>query len=326
MKSFLQVIGTLLYSAAASCIVFWFHWWVTLLATTSINEWGTFLLFLFVAESALIGLIGIITGKSTPLAALAAYITGGNMAAEIVYIIIFAIAGLGACVLPFMFINMESTAVNWAAAVTQAINIAIIYTMFIASYFFNPNANRIRKIQSLINKDRTVTDAINIMDGWLVSSCVGMDCGVALLVITELKRFPKYYLYLTYKERTPTAEEIKNLHLALTDKDSIVSKAHKKNITVESYLAGYTDKYKNPDVRAALSLCIPYKRYMQYDDIYENHLMLKMLYGEDSKEANTYILEKCKLIKYPQEFLKYTQFRARNKSQLQIISDFLDLS
>ena len=267
MKSFLQVISTLLYSAAASCIVFWFHWWVTLFATTSINEWGTFLLFLFVAESALIGLIGIVTGKSTPLAALAAYITGGNMAAEIVYIIIFAIAGLGACVLPFMFINMESTAVNWAAAITQAINIAIIYTMFIASYFFNPNANRIRKIQFLINKDRTVTDAINIMDGWLVSSCVGMDCGVALLVIPELKMCPKYYLYLTYNERTPTAEEIKNLHLALTDKDSIVSKAHRKNITVESYLARYTDKYKNPDVRATLSLCIPYKRYMQYNAV-----------------------------------------------------------
>lgn len=316
MKSFLQVIGTLLYSAAASCIVFWFHWWVTLLATTSINEWGTFLLFLFVAESALIGLIGIVTGKSTPLAALAAYITGGNMAAEIVYIIIFAIAGLGACVLPFMFINMESTAVNWAAAVTQAINIAIIYTMFIASYFFNPNANRIRKIQSLINKDRTVTDAINIMDGWLVSSCVGMDCGVALLVITELKRFPKYYLYLTYKERTPTAEEIKNLHLALTDKDSIVSKAHKKNITVESYLAEYTDKTKDPDIRTALKLCIPLKRYRQYGETYDKYQELKMFFGEDSQEANTFILKMCQQTKYPYEWLRYSQNRISQETQL----------
>lgn len=200
--------------------------------------------------------------------------------------------------------------------------IVILLAIFIA-YFFNPSANRIRKIQSLINKDRTVTDAINIIDDWLISSCVGMDCGIRILVIPELKMWPKYYLYLTYKERMPTAEEIKNLHLALTNENSIVSKAHKKNITVESYLTEYTDKYKNSDMRAALSLYIPIKRYMLYEDIYYNYLSLKMLHGEDSKEANTYIAEKSKLIKYPDEWLKYLQYRARYKTSLQIFSDFL---
>lgn len=193
--------------------------------------------------------------------------------------------------------------------------IVILLAIFIA-YFFNPSANRIRKIQSLINKDRTVTDAINIMDDWLVSSCVGMDCGVALLVIPELKMCPKYYLYLTYKERMPTAEEIKNLYLTLTNESSIVTKAHKKNITVESYLAEYTDKTKDPDIRTALKLCIPLKRYRQYGETYDKYQELKMFFGEDSQEANTFILKMCQQTKYPYEWLRYSQNRISQETQL----------
>ena len=132
MKSFLQVIGTLLYSAAASSLVYLFLWWVTPYVMM-INGWGTFFLFLFFVESAL---IGIVTLGTTLLALVAAYITGGNMAAKIVYIIIFAIAGLWSCVLPFN-IDMEYAAVNWAVAITQAINIAIIYIGMIYSVFID---------------------------------------------------------------------------------------------------------------------------------------------------------------------------------------------
>ena len=133
MKSFLRVIGTLLYSVAASSLVYLFLWWVTPYVMM-INGWGLFFLFLFFVESALIG--GIVTLGTTLLGALAAYITGGNMAAKIVYIIIFAIAGLWSCVLPFN-IDMEYAAVNWAVAITQAINIAIIYISMIFAVFID---------------------------------------------------------------------------------------------------------------------------------------------------------------------------------------------
>lgn len=132
MKSFLQVIGTLLYSAAASSLVYLFLWWVTPYVMM-INGWGNFLLFLFLGESALLGTV---TLGTTLLAALAAYITGGNLAAKIVYIIIFAIAGLWSCVLPFT-IDMEYAAVNWAVAITQTINIAIIYISMISAVFID---------------------------------------------------------------------------------------------------------------------------------------------------------------------------------------------
>ena len=107
-----------------------------------------------------------------------------------------------------------------------------IFIVGIAYFLFNPAAVRIRKIQSLLNKDRTVCDVINSFDGWSIDS-LNSD---GLKILIDPVVMPIYALYITYKGRRPTIDDLKDLHYRLTNKDSIVTKAHKMNMPVEKYL------------------------------------------------------------------------------------------
>lgn len=114
--------------------------------------------------------------------------------------------------------------------------ILVLFAVFLLAAFlwfcFNPAARRIRKIQSLLNKDRTICDFINSLDGWQIDN-INKD-GLCIAINPEY--MPLYYLYITYRGKRPTNEEIKILHHEMTKEDSIVTLSHKVNMPVEWYI------------------------------------------------------------------------------------------
>ena len=71
------------------------------------------------------------------------------------------------------------------------------------------------------------------MDGWKINR---MDNYGLRILVNPIIALPIYELYITYKNCRPTNSEIKLLYDELTKSDSIVTKAHKMNIPVESYI------------------------------------------------------------------------------------------
>lgn len=97
---------------------------------------------------------------------------------------------------------------------------------------FNPYARKVRKIQSLLNKDRTVCDVINMLDGWSINSTDKQ--GLRILIDPVVMTI--YPLYITCHDHMPTDKELGFLYKALTDENSIVAKAHGMNMPVEQYI------------------------------------------------------------------------------------------
>ena len=116
----------------------------------------------------------------------------------------------------------------------KTVFIIIIVIVVIIWLHFNPYANRVRKIQKLLNFDRTVTDAINMLPNWEVSPFDKK--GVRIAIVPQFIVAP-YYLYITYKGDMPSGKELKMLIEELTSENSIVTKAHKLNMPVEQYIA-----------------------------------------------------------------------------------------
>lgn len=86
----------------------------------------------------------------------------------------------------------------------KVILILFVLVILVNVYFlFDPKSKRIRKIQSLINKDRTVCDFINLLKDWEISN-IKKD---ALKIIVNPVNMPMYNLYITYKKRRPTNDE-----------------------------------------------------------------------------------------------------------------------
>lgn len=112
------------------------------------------------------------------------------------------------------------------------IYILILVLGFVIYFMFNPTAVRIRKIQALLNKDRTVCDVINSINGWKIDN-TSVD---GLRILIDPKVMPIYPLYITYNLKRPTDQKIKELHHELTDANSIVTKAKKQNMPVEHYM------------------------------------------------------------------------------------------
>lgn len=114
------------------------------------------------------------------------------------------------------------------------IGIFVIVLLVIGLFYllWNPNTRRIRKIQSLINKDRTICDVINSLNGWGISN-INTE---ALVIVVDPVVMPMYKLYITYKNHRPSYNEIKVLYWELTNENSIVTKAHKSNMPVEEYM------------------------------------------------------------------------------------------
>lgn len=112
------------------------------------------------------------------------------------------------------------------------ITIVLLVLIIIVFFLFNPNARRIRKIQALINKDRSVCDVVNALDGWKIDK--SNQCGLRIIIDPVV--MPMYSLYITYKGEMPSNKEIKNLYFELVNENSIVTKAHKLNMPVENYI------------------------------------------------------------------------------------------
>lgn len=98
-------------------------------------------------------------------------------------------------------------------------------------FLFNPTANRIRKINALIDKDRSVCDVITSLDDWEVTP---VNTGGLKIVLPSSPIIKE--LYITYQGRRPENSDIKYLYWELTNEDSIVTMAHKANMPVEVYL------------------------------------------------------------------------------------------
>lgn len=130
----------------------------------------------------------------------------------------------------------------------------VIVVLFV---FFNANANRIRKINNIINKDRSVCDFIISLDGWNISP-VKVD-GLRI-VITPIG-MPVYDLYITYDGQRPSNDKIRELHYILTNSNSIVYKAHKMNMPLERYVE---------ITQEASSLGIPLWAYIRMQTLFEH--------------------------------------------------------
>lgn len=115
------------------------------------------------------------------------------------------------------------------------IYIISIVAIAILWFLFNPTANRIRKINALIDKDRSVCDVIMSLDDWEVTP---VNTGGLKIVLPSSPIIKE--LYITYQGRRPDNSDIKYLHWELTKEDSIVTKAHKANMPVGAYLESVT--------------------------------------------------------------------------------------
>ena len=113
------------------------------------------------------------------------------------------------------------------------IYIILAVVVVILLVFFNPTAKRIRKINELIDKDRSVCDVIEALEGWQI---LPVDTGGLKIVLTTSHILNE--LYITYKGKRPTNEDIEYLYKELTREDSVVTKAHKANMPVDMYIRG----------------------------------------------------------------------------------------
>lgn len=110
--------------------------------------------------------------------------------------------------------------------------LAAVVVVVLWFVFFDPNTKRIRDIQRLLNIDRSVCDVINSLDDWEITPYNT----IGLRIVIDPKVMPMYNMYITYKGENPSIEKIKELHFELTNENSIVTKAHKQGVPVETYM------------------------------------------------------------------------------------------
>lgn len=109
--------------------------------------------------------------------------------------------------------------------------------LFALWLLFNPTTRRIRKINVLLNKDRSICDFINALQNWEISPV--NHNGLRMVIIPT--NLPRYNLYITYKNRIPENKDIAQLYHVLTDSESVVAKAHKMNVPVEQLINNDND-------------------------------------------------------------------------------------
>lgn len=111
------------------------------------------------------------------------------------------------------------------------VTILIVVIVLLVAMLFNPSANRIREVQNLLNKDRSVCDFINELDGWSISP---MEInGLKILINSPMGVYP---LYITYNGERPSNDEVKELHAKMTSEYSDVTRAHESGYTYEAYM------------------------------------------------------------------------------------------
>lgn len=181
----------------------------------------------------------------------------------------------------------------------------VVIAVVVALYcvFFNPTTTRIRKINNVLNRDRTVCDFINEIEGWDISP----DKSDGLrIVITPPFGLAKYYLYITYNGERPTNDQIKKLHLELTRSNSMIVQAHKINMPYEEYKEVAT---------ASLLGITDMRRYRKYKEWHAEYNRLLVEYGTDSKEANDYFESFFRQINFPDEWKRYSDYQYQKSLQ-----------
>lgn len=114
------------------------------------------------------------------------------------------------------------------------IYIVLAVAILILYFFFNPMARKIRKINELIDKDRSVCDFIMTYVGWNVTPYEKWGLRMAITTSQMINE-----LYITYNGERPTDEKINFLYNELTKETSVVTKAHKANMPVDMYIRKY---------------------------------------------------------------------------------------
>lgn len=110
--------------------------------------------------------------------------------------------------------------------------IIVVVVAIVLFAVFNPTTKRIREIQTLLNKDRTVCDYIDSLYGWSVDNV----SSEGLRIVISPGYMPMYYLYITYNGERPSNKQIKQLHTSLfSPYFSPVVKAHNLNMPYEEY-------------------------------------------------------------------------------------------
>ena len=111
------------------------------------------------------------------------------------------------------------------------LKIIIIIVITLIYIIFNPASNRIRRINKIINKDRSVCDFINSLEDWYISP----EDTNGLRILIDPVFMPMYPLYITYKRERPSNDEIKILYKKITNSNSPVTIAHSMNMPYENY-------------------------------------------------------------------------------------------
>lgn len=102
-------------------------------------------------------------------------------------------------------------------------------------FIFNPTTTRIRKINSIIQQDRSVCDYINSLNGWKIAPGIEtyqLD-GVKIIISSMIGG--TYNLFITYRKKRPTNSDIKYLFDKLTNSNSPIQKAHRSGIPYDKY-------------------------------------------------------------------------------------------
>lgn len=147
----------------------------------------------------------------------------------------------------------------------EALILIVVIILAIIVVLRNPIAKKIKKINDLLNIDRSICDFIETLSGWEISP-VEND---GLCVVITPVGLPKYNLYITYNKKRPENKDIIRLYHALTDEDSLVTKAHRMNVPVEQLINNNLIRSKremNNDTFAGNS--------MQRDENYVGNAML----------------------------------------------------
>lgn len=112
----------------------------------------------------------------------------------------------------------------------------IIFGVFVCLtlllFYWANSTSEIYKINKILNKDRTVCDFIEGIDGWSITF---FPCDAIRLVITP-PNMDKYYLYLSYRGKKPDESKLKELYHLLTNDKSPVYLAHQKGLPYEWYI------------------------------------------------------------------------------------------
>lgn len=165
------------------------------------------------------------------------------------------------------------------------ITVVVFLCLLLYFVFFRPEVRKIRKIQSLINKDRSVCDFIQALPDWNIGP--GETNKDGLVVLVDPVVMPIYKLIITYKGNRPTSAQIKILHSELTNKNSIVQKAHKINVTVEEFM---NKSISNMDINESMRLKIPILNYIEYVEADKKICNLYRKFGVDSSNS-THIVD-----------------------------------